>query len=611
MMKTQYFWQILSLVMLLCGCVEEAVLDTLDEPTGITQAEVRDNSVALSSDLSELCYYDDMQEQGFVVKTFAPNPAKPSEKKTYIDTIRVAGDLACTLEEDLYSGYEMEAFAYIRTSKHKIRSKSVKFRPHSGLKPEVTGMHIYSDPDCDYKGCITLYGKHLTRIAYQAELAITSPTYGGQVQFYPRVCTHDSIRFDYSCCNIGEFTLRATIMHTSFDLSEPLRVAHASLEAIDKVVYVGIPHRMDIGLKNSEIASMSCIVDKYLTTTRSDLMNDGLWRTVFMGKVGEKHQVKLWYTDRSGAEIYFPPFEVTYQSAWEKVGEATVVPPQCVIGGYGWSLKGGRNDLSHRVKLERLDFATGNVSVIESPCHAGEDDVEHLLGYDRDYCAFGDLTGDKVYCAAFIGLVGGDPDDYYETFYGKEVIRLFEYDITSGEWTKLFDLPAYGHESSNGYQTWAKVGDRFYFVNYVKGEVGYWDRATDELWMDSRDVLKDYYNDYCGYDSEYFYRLGNDMQALSMSDLSRKTIITDYIYEHFNTPEGEAYGVSRVIDGIVYNGKLMCSAPIRDYANRTYYGMPDGFSGGTLLPVGDDMYMIASSGTYTSGVLWRNRGAAL
>lgn len=603
-MKKKYFWLMMPFLMLLSGCLEEAELDALDEPTGVTIADVQNDGVVLSTDLSQLCYYDDMQEQGFIIKRIAPNPANPSERVPFLDTVRVTGDFACKLVEDLSSSYEMEAYAYFHTSKLRIRSTTTHFKPLQGVKPQVKGMHVYPDAQCDATGYVTVYGEHLTKIRYQAMMSIVSETYGGEVEFRPSVCTRDSIRFSYRCLNIGDFDLNVNVLGTSFNLPEKLHVADASLDAIDRVAYAGIPHLMDIRCKSGTVKSISCTVDKnYEMTT---LKKDNQWHAVFMGKIGQTHQVQIHYTNNSNYDIYFPPFEVKYQNAWQQVGQKEVMPPQCVVGGYGWSLKGGWNESWYPVRLEKLDFATGEVTTIDAPCKSGVDDVDHLLGYAADYCAFGDLNDSKVYCAAYIGLNGGDPDDYHESHFGKEVIRLFEYDMTADSWTKLYDLPTSGSQESNGYQTWAKVGDRFYFVNYVKGQVGYWDRSTGELWSDSRDYLRDYYNNYCGYDGQYFYWLTNDMYALSMSDLSREIILPDFYFASFKTSEinGQSYGKSHVIDGIIYNGRMMCSAPVADYENRTYYGSPDGMNGGMLLPVGDKMYMVLSSNDL-QGTLWR------
>ena len=610
-MTKQYLWLTLPLCMFMSGCVEEAVFEALDEPTGTTTAVVQDNCVELTSDLSQLSYYDDMQEQGFVVRTMAPAAGHPDLLRPYYDTIRVTGDLRCTLVEDLCPAYDMEVFAYIHTSRFKIRARSAHFRARSGAKPQFSGMHIYPNDRCDAEGYITIYGEHLTRLPSQAMITITSDTYGGAVEFLPERCSLDSIRFAYRCCNVGTFSLQASVLGTTFALPESLRVADASLDGIDRHVTVGMPHLMDIRCRSGAIREMSCTVDgRYPMTTRQNLMPDHQWRTVFMGEPGQSHTAQIRYTDSFGHAMCFPPFQLEYQTAWELVADAGVQSPQCVIGGYGWTLKGGWNgQFEHPVRLEKLDFATGQTTVCNSPYHAGQGDVDHLLGYAADYVAFGDTDGSKVYCAAYIGLVGQEGDEGYHWAYGREVIRLFEYDIEADSWTHLFDLPASRNNGNNGYQTWAKVGDRFYFVNYRYGELGYWDRSTGELWSDSRQELEDYYNEYCGYDSQHFYSQFNDVYAISLTDLSRRVLIHSYVSELFESPQGHPIGSTRVIDGILYNGRLLCSAPTLDYVDRTYYGSPDGFHGGTLLPVGDYMYVILDNNLVAENgyQMWRRK----
>lgn len=610
-MTKQYLWLTLPLCMLMSGCVEEAVLDEIDEPTATTTALVREDCVELTSGLSQLSYYDDMQEQGFIVCTTAPAAGQPGLLLSHYDTIRVTGDLRCTLTDDLCPAYDVEAFAYIQTSRYKIRASSVHFQPRAGATPQLSGMHIYPDDHSDVTGHVTLYGQHLTHFASQASITLTSETYGGEVAFKPEQCTLDSIRFAYRCCNVGTFALQASVLGSTFALPEPLRVSDASLDGIDRHVTVGMPHLMDLRCRSGAIRQMSCTVDgQYAMTTRMDLTPDHTWRTVFMGEPGQTHTARIHYTDAFGHDIYFPSVQLHYESAWEPVAGTRFESPQCVIGGYGWTLLGGwSGQYVHPVRLRKLDFTTGQTTICAAPCLAGQGDVEHLLGYDADYVAFGDTEGRMVYCAAYIGLVGQEGDEGYHWAYGREVIRLFAYDIDADTWTHLFDLPASGSNVSNGYQTWGKVGDRLYFVNHLHGELGYWDSRTGELWRDSRPELKDHYNEYRGYDGQYFYSEFNDLYAVSLTDLSRRELIHDYFFEQLQTPMGATYGSTRIIDGIVYNGRMLCSAPAQDYADRTYYGSPDGFSGGTLLPVGEDTYIILGSVLDGSGgyQLWRRK----
>ncbi len=595
----------MPLLTLLCGCVEEAVLDVLDDPTSVTQADVQSDCVKLSSDLSRLCYYNDMQEQGFIIRTLVHDPNNQGEIISYYDTVRVTGDLSCTLEDDLSSAYEMEAFAYIHTPTLKIRSTTTRFKPQKGHKSEVNGMHIYPNAKCDATGYITVYGNHLSKIPFQAAMSISCATYGGKVEFLPDVCTRDSIRFAYHCFNIGRFDLKVSILGNRFDLPEPLCVTDASLETFDPLIYAGIPHLMDIHCKSGEVKEMCCVLDKETElTTRKDMTKDGQWHTVFMGEIGQTHKAQVPYTNSLGYDIYFPSMEVTYQNAWEPVCESMVFTPQCVIGGYGWSLWGDRNFYDEPVMLKRLDFKTGQITIINTPCKSDSDDVSDLTGYQGDYQAFGDPDGHKVYCASFLSLCSTGRDEYGQLIADKMALRVMEYDIDNGSWTHLFDLDA-PFEYVNGYQTWAKVGDRIYFTNYLTGELGYWDCATGELWQGWVTDGQDYYNLYCGNDSENFYLQGNDMYAVSMSELSRKVIFPDFIFETFKTPEGETYGGTRVENGLICNGRLICTAPVSDYADRTYYGSTDGITGGALYPVGDEMYMIIDgNGIYDCGKLW-------
>jgi len=138
--------------------------------------------------------------------------------------------------------------------------------------------------------------------------------------------------------------------------------------------------------------------------------------------------------------------------------------PQAVIDGYAWIMTGTWNDYKAIAKLHRIDLATGEEKVFESPINEfTHKDVRKLAGYGQEQIAFGDTDGKKVYCSI-----------YYWTYNHEYELCLYEFDIETETWNYLADVSRSSSQYP-GIQTWAKHGDFLYFMNYMSGKLGSYD----------------------------------------------------------------------------------------------------------------------------------------
>ncbi len=584
------------------ACVEDAELFEQPDLKTVTTADVQNGQVTLKSDIGDQPYCTANSERGFVLTRRLPDGSINSE------SYRVDGvDFAFTLTEDLWSNMTCEAYAYVVTDGRRYRSGSVGFRPSGGKQAEVTGVRVSSDANCDVTGRVTVYGQHLTNLKYGTSISLKQEV-KGNVVFSPVICTLDSLVFDYECCNIGTWDMMLNLRGVKYPLDRQLVVDGATLR-LDSVIYAGMPHRITIDRRSkASMDSVSCWIDnQYQLTTRCDLMGDDEWYAAFTGLIGQEHRLLVCYRE-GHRRIYLPEVIVNYTNAWEPVAAVTNLGhnnmSKLAIGGYGWRLEGGWNGQSQGLRLHRLDFRTGELKTYFAPCKPGQDGVKHLLGYERDYCVFGEADGQKVYCAAYIGLDGEEDDDTYHWAWGRQRIRLYEFDIQDETWTWLYDMPATGSSNeNNGYQIWSKRGEHFYFINYILGEFGWWDRVTGELVKESQPHLFGYYNDYVGSDSNGFYFRTNDLKFVSFDDASKyQTLWIDILNGQFRVGAGwydylYSVGVSYIVQANrLFLGQMMCSSPTSDLHHHTFYGTPDGLHGCDLYPVGDEMYCVDSEG---------------
>ena len=603
MMKKMLFTCLLPLCLAMSACVEDAELMEEPDLMTVTTAAVSSGQVTLTSTIGEQPYGKNASERGFVVIRSTPDGVSERE------TLQVeGGDFSLTLTDDLWSSISCEAYAYVVTEGRRYRSQKVAFRPQGGDPAKVTGVRVAPDTRTSVTGKVTVYGQHLSKFQFGTTISL-SKKLEGEVTFKPVVCTLDSVVFSYVCCNIGTWDMTFQVHGQRFPLDRQLVVDDATL-SLDPVIYAGRPHHIGINRRgSSNITDVQCILSGTTPlTTRRDLMGDNEWYAAFTGKIGQEHEVSVHYTE-NGHDIYFQPVHLTYTNAWERIDcPSPTYMPQSVIGGYGWSLQGGWNNQYEPLLLYRLDFRTGKEQIYEAPCRRGQDGVQHLLGYARDYNVFGEADGQKVYCAAYIGLDGESVDDPDSWAFGLQRIRLYEFDIQSETWTWLYDLPTQGSQENNGYQIWSKKGERFYFINYVKGEFGWWDRETGELVKQSQSNLWAYYNNHIGSDDRGFFFMTNDLSFVSFDDASQMQMVwQDLVFEKFRTGSGyDDYmygGTYRVLDGHLCNSDLMCSSPTNDLTRRTFYGSPDGLHGYFLYPVGNEVFCM----DFNDHQLWRSK----
>lgn len=608
----------MTLCLAMSACIEDAELMEEPDLMTTTTASVSPGQVTLTSNIGNQPYCNADSQRGFILTR------RTIDGKTETEDWPVESpEFSLTLTEDLWGDLTCEAYAYAATEGRRYRSRTTTFQPQGGATPSVTGMRIVPDSPTTVTGQVTVYGQHLSKFPFGTSIRINREL-EGKVSFVPKHCSHDSIVFDYICCNIGTWDMAFEVYGNRFELKEPLVIDDATLQ-LGPSVYAGMPNRIGIELREGEYSNVRCsLVNQYELTTFCDHSNGNEWYGTFTGRVGQVHEVSVCYTWK-GYDIYFQPVRVNYANAWQRVeGQAVSNFPQNVIGGYGWRLNGGWNEAGYGIRLIRTDFDTSTEKTYYAPTKEGEDGMSHMLGYFRDYNVFGDAEGDKVYCAAYVGLEGESEDDPYSWAFGLQRIRLYEFDIKEETWSWLYDLPTKGSQEDNGYQIWSKQGDRFYYVNYETGTFGWWDSQSGELVSQQHDYLKAHYNDHIGSDERGFYFLVNDLYRVNYDDASKwQMAVPDLVYDLFRAGPHNEYlygqnerygGTYSVRAGRLLNSKLMCSSPLDNPGNRTYYGTPDGVTGYALYPVGNEIYCITNDGqvwlsatSMTSSATWPQR----
>lgn len=589
--------------LLLAACVEDAELDPQVKLDTDVSVQVQQDKVILTSSLSATPEFAEAEECGFVVRRSV------SGGLAVTDTIH--GDaqdaqFQGVLTEDIWPDIDIEAFAYMTFHGQHYRSRSARFRGKGGAETVVESIEIIPDNN-DVYGKIIVKGNNFSRLKAGPGIKLGKEL-KGKVETRVVSSTPTQIVMEYSCCNVGDFPMAFTYRGLTFDKGNVLSVHSPKMAPITETIYAGVPFSLNIDYV-SGINALECTMDdQFVLSTSNKYYTDDVWRVAFTGELDRKHKIEVHFMSRNHEDIWFEPMEIEMKSHWKEIGTAGwSVMPQCYVGGYGWKLTGGWNEFHSY--LYRMDPRTGEEIRYDAPVGNYTDEVWHMLGYAADYNVFGDPDGDKVYCAFFIAV---EEDDIWES-HGH--VRVYTFDIEDCTWQQVCQIPA-GSANANGYQIFAKVDERIYYIDYLRGNYGWYDLVTGEMSeLRNNQLLAQYYNEYVGHSGTKFFFdfFDGGPSDLNVFDYDPVADTSTFSYNagirnssrlKFNSYGSSSlyYNRTRVEGDFIFTPYSMRSIRTSDLSEHAYYGYPDGVNGGCAMVLIDgDFYAIEGTG----GRIWK------